>query len=505
MNAVERWLLLLVGVLEAVVTSKNPHILYIVMDDQGYGDVGYTYETNDVKTPLLDKLAKEGLILERHYTAWMCTPTRASIMTGKYPISLGLQHDVFQPHTQECLNEKELLLPEVVRHNGYATHHVGKWHLGYARWSCMACMRGFDTSYGFVSGELHWMSHELYGYYDFYECSYNNEDGLNFQSLCEDQWIFSNDLYNKRAKQIIETHDRDTPLFLYLAMQSVHWPYFVPPKYYDCTDTDRCTMQAMLNAAEELLTDVISYLKEANMWDDTLLIYISDNGAPESEFNSNGQLKGHKNQLWEGGVRTVAFMYSVNQDIMPNRGSTSCYVHVSDWYSTIIAISGGWDAYTNTTGLGIPADLDTIDQSSYLLFNTGSCPRTEIMLHIDPVKRVAGYYKNQYKLLIGCQDCDVECAGSGFYPLNIESIDFDLIQLFDIFADPNELENISSHKQDVVDDLKADVIEYLSHQTPLQCQLETVVGSYPNEDVPIYLPWDYDKEYLPKSAPSKIL
>ena len=86
-------------------SGSKPHILYVVMDDQGYGDVGYSFPNNDVETPIIDKYAKEGLILDRHYSAWMCTPTRASIMTGKYPISLGIQHDVFQPNTEECLND----------------------------------------------------------------------------------------------------------------------------------------------------------------------------------------------------------------------------------------------------------------------------------------------------------------------------------------------------------------------------------------------------------------
>ena len=182
---------------------------------------------------------------------------------------------MFQPNTEECLNEKELLLPEVLRHNGYATHLVGKWHLGYARWSCFPCMRGFDTAYGYINGETGYIDHMISGYYDFYECSYSDEEGLNWDVLTEDKGVYSLYLYNKRVRHIVEQHDPDTPLFLYLPMQSVHAKYFAPHKYFDCTDSPRCTMQAMLNAAEEMLTDVIQYFKDAGLWENTLLVYHS--------------------------------------------------------------------------------------------------------------------------------------------------------------------------------------------------------------------------------------
>ena len=200
-------------------------------------------------------------------------------------------------------------------------------------------------------------------------------------------------------------------------------------------------------------------------------------------------------------MRTVGFLYSENEEILPHRGSTDCYVHVSDWYSTLVAVSGGWDAYTQNTGLEMPTELDSVDQSQHLLFNeTSTCPRTQIMLHIDPVKRVAGYLKNQYKLLIGPQDSSATCDDSTFYPLNISSIDFSIIELFDIYNDPNEAQNIADDLPDIVADLRRDITDYLSHQNPLQCQLPTLDDSYPDDDVPYYLPWDFSRDYLPASA-----
>ena len=480
------------------------------MDDQGYGDIGYTYPTNDVHTPLLDQLASKGRKLNRHYTSWLCTPTRASIMSGRYPIELGIQHDVFDSNTEECLNEKELLMPEVVRHNGYATHLVGKWHLGYSRWSCMPCMRGFDTAFGYTSGTTGWITHKVGSYYDFYECATSSEGGLTWDVLTKDKGIYSNFLYNKRIKKIINNHDPKTPLFLYLPMQSVHSSYYAPENYYTFTDHKRCTMQAMLNSAEDLIRDVISYFEEAGLWEDTVLLYASDNGGPHSAYHSNGHLRGYKSTLWEGGVRTPSFIYSSNHKIMSDklRGTeTNCYFHVADWYQTIISLSGGWQKYERATGNEMPASLDSRDQSYHLLNeerDTGICPRKQIMLHIDPVKRVAGYYKDGMKLLVGDQDNGNSCSGTEFYPLNIDSIDLDIIQLFNLTADPNEADDISAGNPDIVADMVFDLTEYLEKQRPLQCQLPTVDGSYPNSVVPYYTPWDFSEGYLPSSAFQKL-
>jgi len=235
------------------------------------------------------------------------------------------------------------------------------------------------------------------------------------------------------------------------------------------------------------------------MWEDTLMIYHSDNGAPHTDFSSNGDLTGYKASLWEGGVRTVGFMFSENKEIQPIRGFTDCYVHVSDWYQTVITASGGWDAYTNATGLDMPGELDSVDQFS-LLSDNSTCPRKQIMLHIDPVERVAGYLKGKFKLLIGNQDSKSKCVKALFYPLDIGSIDLDIIQLFDIYEDPYETTNIAEQNPGAVDELRSDVLEFLSHQNPLQCQLPTIADSNPCDAVPYYLPWDFSKNTLPNTA-----
>ena len=162
-------------------------------------------------------------------------------MTGRYPISLGIQHNVFSTWTPECLSPNQQLLPEIIKSNGYATHMVGKWHLGYNRWDCLPCRRGFDSWLGFTQGYIEYVSHECAGYPDFMQCTDNPEDGLQFNTLGELGGIYSMDVYEERAKNIIENHPDDVPLFLYLAQQAPHYPYYAPLRYMDtdCVGDDR--------------------------------------------------------------------------------------------------------------------------------------------------------------------------------------------------------------------------------------------------------------------------
>lgn len=113
------------------------------------------------------------------------------------------------------------------------------------------------------------------------------------------------------------------------------------------------------------------------------------------------------------------------------------------------------------------------------------------MLHIDPVERVAAYIKEDYKLLVGDQDSSASCDSSEFYPLNVTSVNFDIIQLFNIMDDPSEETDLWGDYPEIAKNMTEELKSYLSHQEPIQCQLEAVTGAYPNSEVPYYLPWDF--------------
>eukprot|EP00116_Pleurobrachia_bachei_P003572 sb/3463834/ len=506
-------LLLFLGTVAGGSVVDKPNILFVLIDDMGYGDMGYTYPDipKNITTPLFDKLASEGLILDRYYSQFLCTPARGSLYTGRYAIALGITDDVFHPWRKECLDRDQILLPEVLRANGYATHMVGKWHLGYARWDCMPCTRGFDTAYGYTQGQLDYMSH-LYvpgeQYNDFFFCE-EDGDEINWSILPNSTQTYSENLYTSRTKDLVESHNTSQPLFMMYSMQNVHYPFFAPDAYFqeDCTDKENpsCVRQAMLNAAQDSLSEVIESYKEAGIWNNTLLIVASDNGAEISRFASSLPLRGWKETLFEGGVRVPAFLYSPNPDILVPRGSTSCYIHVTDWFSTLIRWTGGWDALANISKVRKSQiyTLDSIDQSDFLFTGKEThCLRNEILVHINPVNEVAGYIKGDYKALFGVQSISSEstCQTNYQYTFGEHCVNWNVTRLFNITDDPFETNNLSKTHPDVLEVLKAKIMDYFDELEPLQCTLPAIEGSFPTEVMHYFLPFDFAGGIIPDWA-----
>src|SRR5262245_8403374 len=159
---------LLRGTVEAAERSAapRPHIVYIVADDLGWKDVGF--HGSDIKTPNLDKLAESGARLEEFYAQPMCTPTRAALLTGRYPLRYGLQTAVIPSAGRYGLSTDEWLLPQALKQAGYRTAIVGKWHLGHFDQKYWPSQRGFDYSYGPLIGEIDHFKHESHGVTDWY-------------------------------------------------------------------------------------------------------------------------------------------------------------------------------------------------------------------------------------------------------------------------------------------------------------------------------------------------
>jgi hypothetical protein len=145
---------------------SRPNILYIVADDMGWGDVGF--HGSDIATPNLDKLAKDGARLEQFYAQPMCTPTRAALMTGRYPLRYGLQTGVIPGAGSYALALDEYILPQMLKDAGYKTAMVGKWHLGHAKAEYWPRQRGFDYFYGALVGEIDHFKHASHGVPDWY-------------------------------------------------------------------------------------------------------------------------------------------------------------------------------------------------------------------------------------------------------------------------------------------------------------------------------------------------
>jgi arylsulfatase A-like enzyme len=319
----------------------RPHILYILSDDQGWKDVGF--HGSDIKTPNLDRLAQTGAQLEQYYAHPMCTPSRAALMTGRYPYRYGLQTIVIPSAGTYGLATDEWLLPQALKEVGYKTAIVGKWHLGHADRKYWPLQRGFDYQYGPILGEIDYFTHSTHDTIDWYRSN---------QLVKEEGYVTT--LLGQDAAKLIQEHDPKTPLFLYLAFTAPHAPYQAPQEYLDryksIPDPNRRAYAAMISAMDDEIGRVLAALDKRGMRDNTLIVFQSDNGGPRSanvtgEMTTsgtipadNGPFRDGKASHYEGGTRVVAL---ANWQGRIKPGSVvNQPMHIVDWYPTLTGLAG---------------------------------------------------------------------------------------------------------------------------------------------------------------------
>ncbi|XP_035668426.1 arylsulfatase B-like isoform X1 [Branchiostoma floridae] len=443
--------------------KSKPHIVFILADDYGWNDIGY--HGSFIQTPNLDRLASEGVKLENYYVQPICSPSREQLMTGRYQIHYGLQHSVITHDRPHGLPLDEVTLPQKLKDNGYSTHLVGKWHLGFFRREYLPLRRGFDTFYGFLTGGEDYWSHRRPNIYSTDASEYHGLDLRDQDKPVLDQnGTYSTHLFQRKAIDIIAHHDRNKPMFLYLSFQAVHAPLQVPDEYVEkYKDVQHILIKkyaAMVTAMDEAVGNVTDALKDSGLWDNTVLIFSTDNGARRSA-GSNWPLRGWKNTLWEGGIRGVCF---VTSNLLERKGTKSdALIHISDWFPTLIYLSHGSTHDTK------PLDgFDVWDSIS-----TGAkSPREEILLNIDPLKCKMGFTcasgggnfntltyaairSRDWKLLTGFQDQGGwkhrKTSGNHFEkPTDSPNKH---LWLFNIKNDPQERTDLSEKYPDVVQDL----------------------------------------------------
>ena len=216
------WLLLcLIGLVLAggplAAADRRPDIVYLLADDLGYADVGFN-GCKDIPTPHLDALAAKGAVLESYYVQTVCSPTRAALMTGRYPIRYGLQQGVIRPGDPYGLPLGERTLAAALQSAGYTTAISGKWHLGEYHPAFLPRQRGFDIQYGHFFGALDYSTHLRNGQLDWYR---NDEK-------CQDEG-YSTRLIAREAARVVREQPREKPLFLYVPFNAVHSPYHIAP------------------------------------------------------------------------------------------------------------------------------------------------------------------------------------------------------------------------------------------------------------------------------------
>jgi arylsulfatase A-like enzyme len=216
-----------------------PNVVFIVVDDLGWDDVGFR-NNGEIHTPNIDKLAMEGVVLDQYYVQDVCSPSRATFMTGRYPIHNSIV-DWIPPASSYGLPLNETTMAQKFKEAGYMSHATGKWHLGFYKWEHTPTFRGFDSFKGFYSGGEDYFSHVANGAYDFRTDS-RPDCGKGCSALnTGDQGRYSTTVFSEEAVRIVNSHKKTRPLFLYLAYQGVHSPVskIRNKRYHDFSRPDK--------------------------------------------------------------------------------------------------------------------------------------------------------------------------------------------------------------------------------------------------------------------------
>lgn len=413
---------------QAFAQTPKPHIVHIVADDLGWKDVGFNGAT-DIRTPNLDALASEGAQLTQFYVQSMCTPTRAAILTGRYPFRYGLQTAVIPSVSDYGLDTEEWLLPQSLKEAGYTTAIVGKWHLGHADKKYWPRQRGFDYQYGAMIGELDYFTHSEHGVLDWYR---DNEP--------VEEEGYTTTLLGMDAARLIERHDPEVPLYLYLAFNAPHTPYQAPEDYVErfahIEDPTRRTYAAMVSCLDDEVGRVIAALDASGMRENTLILFHSDNGGTHNAMFAgvmadmsnitipcdNGPFRDGKGSLFEGGTRVAAF---ANWPGVIRAQAVDGLIHAVDIYPTVASLA---DASTAKC-----KPLDGFDVWGTIARGEPS-PRTEIVYSIEPFR--AAIREGDWKLI-----------WRATLPSSVE--------LYNIAADPSEQRNLGDEHPEVVSKLQA--------------------------------------------------
>jgi arylsulfatase A-like enzyme len=281
--------------------SGRPHLVVILADDLGAGDVEWTGLASDpLPTPRLSELARTGVVLEQFRTAPLCTPSRAALLTGRSPARLGLLRNIAQ-QDRGGLAPSVPTLAETLRAAGYATALVGKWHLGHADAALRPNARGFERFHGVRGG---WIDHETHAR-PAQRDWWNDEEPLVEEG--HDARLLA-----AAAARAIRERDPTRPLYLHVAFTTPHAPTAVPSgralDEVPGSDPVRRAYALLVDELDRGVGVVLDALEAAGIRERTLVVFASDNGAPLGYGGSNGALRGAKGTLYDGALRVPAIV-----------------------------------------------------------------------------------------------------------------------------------------------------------------------------------------------------
>jgi arylsulfatase A-like enzyme len=408
--------------------APRPNVLLIVADDLGYGDLS-SYGAPDIRTPNLDGLARDGVRLTDYYAnAPVCTPTRAALITGRYQqrvlLERPLRTDGANPSTglSTGLPVTGRSLPQLMKNAGYATALIGKWHLGFKP-EYRPTRHGFDYFWGYLSGYIDWYTHVRGdGEPDLWE----NDTPTSVDGYFETE-------VTRRAVSYIADHARG-PFFLEVALGSPHWPFqsphhpsvarrrnnsmFQQPGDGEPTPPTRADYAAIVEEADRNIGTILNALKQHGVAQNTLVIFISDNGG--EWLSRNAPFFHRKDTLWEGGVRVPAIMRWPG---MLAAGTVTSQVAITmDLTRTILGVAGADVSGSRLEG----TDLLPLLRGSSLV------DRTLFWRAVYAGRQQRAMRTGRWKLLL----------------------DGSIQLLFDVTSDPGERNDLAAQHPDLVTTLK---------------------------------------------------
>ena len=265
--------------------AEKPNIVFILTDDQGYGDIG-RHGHPLLKTPNMDKLFDESVRFDNFYVSPSCSPTRAALLTGMHELRNGVSHTI---KNRTNLNLEATLLPQLLKKAGYRTGIIGKWHLGETG-DYAAQNRGFDV----------WIKNP----------GNNNEFSMHAFRNGEKREAFREDIYFDEAMTFME-ESGDQPFFCFLSTYAPHTPLAAPERnikpYRDAVDEETATFLGEVDNIDENLGHLLEFLSESKLEENTIVIFMNDNGETKGLDVYNAGMRGCKCTIWHGGSRAMSF------------------------------------------------------------------------------------------------------------------------------------------------------------------------------------------------------
>ena len=458
--------------------QSRPNVLLIITDDQGYGDLGYTGNPH-VKTPNIDKLAKESIRLNNFYVSPVCAPTRSSLMTGRYSLRTGIR-DTYNGGA--TMAPSEVTIAEMLKEAGYTNGIFGKWHLG-DNYPSRPNDQGFDESLIHLSGGMG----QVGDFTTFFKGDKSYFDPILWHNGIQESYKgFCSVIFAQNALEFIE-QNHQTPFFCYLSFNAPHTPLQVPEKYYNMykeidpssgfekddhpfypmsekDKVDARKVYGMVSNIDDNIGMILKRLRELKIDKNTIVIFMTDNGPQQQRYLAG--LRGLKSDVYRGGVRVPFFMrypqkYKRDQDIETN----AAHIDILPTLADLCSAETPTDRKIDGNNLVPLLDQKAIDWENRPIFFYWT-------------RRYPERYNN-----VALQQGPFKLVGRTDY--NAEITDF---ELFDVSQDPFEERNIVGSNKQIAIDLKSTLVDYfneLSTSENLINQPPIVIGS-PNEN-PTYL------------------